>query len=82
MAGHQFRGNAGGQRSVRSQNRPVARPGQLAFEIDRKRRNVGVRGPFQTTTTAAVYSAVSAGLGIAYSPRWQIRHLLDAGQVD
>jgi len=54
----------------------------LGFEIDRKRRNVGVRGPFQTTTTAAVYSAVSAGLGIAYSPRWQIRHLLDAGQVD
>ena len=58
------------------------RSGQWAFEIDGKRRSVGVRGPFRTNTMAAIYSAVSAGLGIGYSPLWQIRHLLDAGQVE
>ena len=58
------------------------RAGQWAFEIDGKRRSVGVRGPFRTNTMAAIYSAVSAGLGIGYSPLWQIRHLLDAGQVE
>ncbi|HEY9274174.1 LysR family transcriptional regulator [Achromobacter sp.] len=57
-------------------------PGQWAFQIDGKRRSVGVRGPFRTNTMAAIYSAVSAGLGIGYSPLWQIRHLLDAGQVE
>ncbi|MNT54430.1 transcriptional regulator [compost metagenome] len=31
---------------------------------------------------AAIYSAASAGLGIGYSPMWQIRHLLDTGQVE
>lgn len=30
----------------------------------------------------AVYSAVSAGLGLGYSPLWQIRHLVDAGRVE
>ncbi|MGB3436175.1 LysR family transcriptional regulator [Achromobacter sp.] len=57
-------------------------PGQWAFQIDGKRRNVGVQGPFRTNTMAAIYSAVSAGLGIGYSPLWQIRQLLDAGQVE
>ncbi|WP_088159168.1 LysR family transcriptional regulator [Achromobacter xylosoxidans] len=58
------------------------RSGQWAFEIDGKRRSVGVRGPFRTNTMAAIYSAVGAGLGIGYSPLWQIRHLLDAGLVE
>jgi len=58
------------------------RPGQWAFQIDGKPRNVGVRGPFRTNTMAAIYSAASAGLGIGYSPMWQIRHLLDTGQVE
>ncbi len=58
------------------------RPGQWAFQIDGKRRTVGVQGPFRTNTMTAIYSAVSAGLGIGYSPLWQIRHLLDAGQVE
>lgn len=58
------------------------RPGQWAFQIAGKQRTVGVRGPFRTNTMAAIYSAVSAGLGIGYSPMWQIRHLLDTGQVE
>lgn len=57
-------------------------PGQWVFQIDGKRRSVGVRGPFRTNTMAAIYRAVSAGLGIGYSPLWQIKHLLDAGQVE
>lgn len=57
-------------------------PGHWAFQMDGKRRSVGVRGPFRTNTMAAIYSAVSAGLGIGYSPLWQIRHLLDTGQVE
>lgn len=57
-------------------------PGQWAFQIGGKRRAVGVRGPFRTNTMAAIYSAVSAGLGIGYSPMWQIRHLLETGQVE
>lgn len=57
-------------------------PGQWVFRIDGKRRAVGVRGPFRTNTMAAIYRAVSAGLGIGYSPLWQIKHLLDAGQVE
>lgn len=58
------------------------RSGQWAFQIDGKARNVGVRGPFRTNTMAAIYAAASAGLGIGYSPMWQIRHLLDTGQVE
>ncbi|WP_313621080.1 LysR family transcriptional regulator [Achromobacter sp.] len=58
------------------------RPGQWAFQIGGKPRAVGVQGSFRTNTMAAVYSAVSAGLGIGYSPMWQIRHLLDTGLVE
>ncbi|MGE8690247.1 MAG: LysR family transcriptional regulator [Achromobacter sp.] len=58
------------------------RPGLWAFQIGGKRRTVGVRGRFRSNTMAAIYGAVSAGLGIGYSPLWQIRHLLDAGEVE
>jgi DNA-binding transcriptional LysR family regulator len=30
---------------------------------------------------SAVYAAVSSGLGLGYSPLWQIRQLVDAAQV-
>ncbi|MBV2159204.1 LysR family transcriptional regulator [Achromobacter denitrificans] len=58
------------------------RAGPWVFQIGGKRRTIGVRGPFRTNTMAAIYSAVSAGLGIGYSPMWQIRHLLETGQVE
>lgn len=58
------------------------RSGPWVFQIGGKRRTIGVRGPFRTNTMAAIYSAVSAGLGIGYSPMWQIRHLLETGQVE
>ncbi|RCS25702.1 LysR family transcriptional regulator [Phyllobacterium salinisoli] len=58
------------------------RPGQWAFQIGGKKRMVGVRGAFRSNTMAAIYSAVSAGLGLGYSPLWQIRHLVDAGQLE
>ncbi|WP_419771514.1 LysR family transcriptional regulator [Bordetella bronchiseptica] len=57
-------------------------PGRWAFQIAGKRRTVAVRGAFRANTMAAIYSAVGAGLGIGYSPLWQIQRLLDAGQVE
>jgi DNA-binding transcriptional LysR family regulator len=57
-------------------------PGQWAFQIDGRKRMVGVRGPFRSNTMDAIYSAVSAGLGLGYSPLWQIRHLVEGGQVE
>ncbi|KKX30521.1 LysR family transcriptional regulator [Rhizobium sp. LC145] len=58
------------------------RSGQWSFLIDGKPRMVTVNGPFRANTTAAVYSAIIHGLGIGYSPLWQVRHLLDAGKVE
>lgn len=58
------------------------RPGEWAFEVDGRRRTVGVRGTFRANTMAAIYSAVKSGLGLGYSPLWQVRHLLEAGQIE
>lgn len=58
-----------------------SRPGQWAFQINGKKRVIGVRGAFRSNTMSAVYAAVSSGLGLGYSPLWQIRNLVDAGQV-
>ncbi|MFN7023427.1 MAG: LysR substrate-binding domain-containing protein [Pseudorhizobium sp.] len=58
------------------------RAGQWTFQIAGKRRLIGVRGAFRSNTMAAIYSAVGAGLGLGYSPLWQIRHLVDGGHVE
>lgn len=58
------------------------RPSQWAFQIGGKKHAVGVRGSFRTNTMGAVYSAVSAGLGLGYSPLWQIRRLVQSGEVE
>jgi DNA-binding transcriptional LysR family regulator len=58
------------------------RPGDWAFQIDGKSRVVRVNGPFRTNTMTAVYSAVGQGLGIGYSPLWQIRSLVASGAVE
>lgn len=58
-----------------------SRPGHWAFQINGKKRVIGVRGAFRSNTMSAVYAAVSSGLGLGYSPLWQITHLVDAGQV-
>ncbi|OHV84704.1 LysR family transcriptional regulator [Rhizobium sp. LCM 4573] len=58
------------------------RSGQWPFLIDGKPRMITVGGPFRANTIAAVYSAVTHGLGIGFSPLWQVRHLLDDGKVE
>jgi DNA-binding transcriptional LysR family regulator len=58
------------------------RPGQWSFLIDGKPRTITVSGSFRASTMAAIYSAASHGLGIAYSPLWQVRHLVDEGSIE
>ncbi len=58
-----------------------SRPGQWAFHINGKKRVIGVGGAFRSNTMSAVYAAVSSGLGLGYSPLWQIMQLVDAAQV-
>ncbi|WP_428697346.1 LysR family transcriptional regulator [Stappia sp.] len=57
------------------------RPGQWTFKVDGKVRSIKVRGRFRSNTMTAIYSAVKAGLGLGYSPLWQIGHLLEKGEV-
>lgn len=59
-----------------------SQPGKWAFQVEGKRRMVSVHGAFRSNTMAAIYSAVSSGLGLGYSPLWQIRHLVEAGHVE
>ncbi len=58
------------------------RRGEWAFMIDRRPRMVKVEGTFRASAMPAIYAAVAEGLGLGYSPLWQIRHLIDAGIVE
>jgi DNA-binding transcriptional LysR family regulator len=59
-----------------------SRPGTWSLQIDGRPRPVRVSGPFRTNTMTAVYAAVCQGLGIGYSPLWQIRALVASGEVE
>ncbi|HEV7305474.1 LysR family transcriptional regulator [Ensifer sp.] len=64
-------------------NRTVdERPGSWMFTIDGRPRAVKVNGTFRANSMNAIYSAVDEGLGLGYSPLWQIKHLIDAGKVE
>ncbi|MBB4188131.1 LysR family transcriptional regulator [Sinorhizobium terangae] len=56
--------------------------GEWMFEIDGKPRAVKVTGPLRVDSMISIYAAVSQGLGLGYSPLWQIRRLVDQGQVE
>ena len=58
-----------------------SRPGLWRFNIDGKLHSVIVQGAFRSNTMSALYAAVTAGLGLGYSPLWQIKELVDAGKV-
>lgn len=58
------------------------RVGHWAFRIAGKTRSVAVGRGFRTNTMTAIYSAVRNGMGLGYSPLWQIRHLVETGEVE
>lgn len=58
------------------------RVGHWSFQIAGKARSVAVEGGFRTNTMAGIYAAVRNGIGLGYSPLWQIRHLVEAGEVE
>lgn len=58
------------------------RPGAWMFSIDGKPREVKVAGPLRVNAMTAIYAAVCEGLGIGYSPLWQIEHLIAEGRVE
>lgn len=52
------------------------------FRIGGRARTVRVNGRFRADNTAATYAAVAEGLGIGFTPLWQIRDLVDRGAVE
>jgi len=52
------------------------------FTIGGRRRRVKVSGRFRADSTAAVYAAVAHGLGLCFTPLWQIRELVDRGALE
>lgn len=58
-----------------------SRPGLWRFRVDGKPHSVTVQGTFRSNTMSALYAAVTAGLGLGYSPLWQIKDLVDTGKV-
>jgi DNA-binding transcriptional LysR family regulator len=58
------------------------RPGEWTFQIDGKPRTVKVAGDFRSNLMTSVYAAAIHGLGLGFSPLWQIRHFVDDGLVE
>jgi len=52
------------------------------FTVDGKLERVKVSGRFRADNTAAIYAALAGGMGLCFTPLWQIRHLLDSGRVE
>jgi DNA-binding transcriptional LysR family regulator len=52
------------------------------FQIDGKSTTIGVSGRFRADTSAAVYAAATHGLGIGFTPLWQIRELVDRRDLE
>lgn len=58
------------------------RQGTWMLTIDGKSRGIKVGGPLRVNAMAAIYAAVGEGLGLGYSPLWQIEHLIADGRVE
>lgn len=52
------------------------------FRINGRRRLVRVGGRFRTNSTPAIHAATAAGLGLGFTPLWQVRALIDRGEVE
>jgi DNA-binding transcriptional LysR family regulator len=55
--------------------------GQWSFQIDGRARLIKVQGSFRSNSMTAIYSAASSGVGLGYSPLWQIKHLVATSKV-
>lgn len=63
--------------------RTAAREGNAwPFTVDGRIRSVRVTGRFQTSGALAANAAATQGLGIATAPLWQVRPLLDRGEIE
>ncbi|MGZ2408773.1 LysR family transcriptional regulator [Rhizobium leguminosarum] len=58
------------------------RPGEWVFQIEGKPRAVKVAGTFQSNLMTSIYAAAVHGLGLGYSPLWQIRHMVEDGRLE
>ena len=47
------------------------------FRINGRRRQIKVGGRFRTNSTPALQAAVAAGLGLGFTPLWQVRSLIE-----
>ena len=52
------------------------------FMVEGKPRNIAVSGRFRANSTAAVMGAAAEGMGIGFTPYWQVRDLVTAGSVE
>ncbi|MGV6873656.1 LysR family transcriptional regulator [Pseudochelatococcus sp. B33] len=52
------------------------------FCVNGRHKTVRVSGRLRTDSTAATHAAVARGLGIGFTPLWQIRPLVDQGAVE
>lgn len=52
------------------------------FRIGGRSKTVHVRGRFRTDSTTAIHAVVARGLGIGFTPLWQIRGMVDQGAVE
>jgi len=57
-------------------------PEKWPFQVGGKVKMFAVNGRFKADSSAAVYAAVRHGLGIGFTPLWQIRELVDCGELE
>jgi len=63
--------------------RTVARDGNAwPFIVDGRRKIVKVTGRFRTSGALAANAAVAQGIGVGNAPLWQVRTLVDRGEVE
>jgi DNA-binding transcriptional LysR family regulator len=52
------------------------------FKVNGRVKTVKVAGRLQTSGAAAANMAAALGLGIAFGPLWQVKSLIDRGDVE
>ncbi|MGH8818266.1 MAG: LysR family transcriptional regulator [Achromobacter pestifer] len=58
------------------------RTGEWMFQIDGKARAVKVSGGFRSDAMSALYAGARLGLGLGYSPYWQVQAWIEDGSLE